>query len=296
MIRLQLNSRTSRIDVYKSLPTIQVKNKYAISIEHLTIPATSSGLILNQPLFTVERRLRSGVVYENILLGLNANIVLPDCVSTFTPQNVKNSSDLLYQMNLFFRQLFLRLGVSGNFQNNLEHFDVTPTFLTNVGPQLHADWYQLGVQNIGGPIKTSIEAIFRCDGRIGFKFSENSHRLFVIKFTTEGKRIFGFNYDFVALNENKEFTNYIDPQPTFESFPTFQIQRSQSLLFVKMRYLHMVSTDMSLLLIPPSRFLNTSNATQLIRIIRNNLQVIDFPLSNCPRYRTSFFSIIEYVR
>ena len=77
---------------------------------------------------------------------------------------------------IFFRQLFLRLGVSGNFQNNLENFDVTPTFLANVGPQLHADWYQLGVQNIGGPIKTSIEAIFRCDGRIGFKFSENSHK------------------------------------------------------------------------------------------------------------------------
>ena len=51
-----MNSRDSKIDVYKSLPSAELNKRYAIRVEQLTIPAMSDGLILNQELFSVERR------------------------------------------------------------------------------------------------------------------------------------------------------------------------------------------------------------------------------------------------
>ena len=55
--RIQLNSKTYQIDVFKNMPTTEANKRYALKIERLTVPPMSGGLILNQPLFSVERRL-----------------------------------------------------------------------------------------------------------------------------------------------------------------------------------------------------------------------------------------------
>ena len=76
--RLQLNSRDAMIDVYKSLPTLEVKKRYALSIESLTVPPMNDGLILNQALFSVERRLRPGELHTLALGGNNPLKWLPN--------------------------------------------------------------------------------------------------------------------------------------------------------------------------------------------------------------------------
>ena len=55
-----------------------------------------------------------------------------------------------------------------------------------------------------------MEAIYRSDGKIGFKFTSAGQRLFVLRLTDEGKRIFGWNHRYVALDANKQFTPYLD--------------------------------------------------------------------------------------
>ena len=64
-VRLQLNSRDSNIDVYKTLPSIELNKRYVVRVEQLTIPAMSDGLILNQELFTIERRCIQGIEHTD---------------------------------------------------------------------------------------------------------------------------------------------------------------------------------------------------------------------------------------
>ena len=61
--RIQLNSKTYKVDVYKSMPSLEDNKRYALKVERLTVPAMSGGLILNQPLFTVERRITVNAEY-----------------------------------------------------------------------------------------------------------------------------------------------------------------------------------------------------------------------------------------
>ena len=111
--RVQLNSKTYKVDVFKSMPSLDINKRYIVKIERLTVPAQSGGLILNQPLFTVERRLTENTQYSNIanVLGVdvtnyNANVALPVNM-TFTPQDVRTAPQLLSQMNNFFRRNLL---------------------------------------------------------------------------------------------------------------------------------------------------------------------------------------------
>ena len=108
---MQLNSKTDKIDIFKQLPSLNVKNRYSLRIESLTIPQMSSGLILNQPLFTIERRLRQNSVWSNVIqFAGDINVVPHDNTSlptddwTFTPHHVKTVSQLVFQMNHFFRK------------------------------------------------------------------------------------------------------------------------------------------------------------------------------------------------
>ena len=96
------------------MPSTDDKKRYALKVERLTVPAMSDGLILNQPLFTVERRLVQDEIWSTVPTNVNAphiphvSIALPAGDWTFTPQNVKTISQLLHQMNKFFRKKLLQ--------------------------------------------------------------------------------------------------------------------------------------------------------------------------------------------
>ena len=111
--RLQLNSRDSRIDVYKSLPSAELNKRYAIRVEQLTIPAMSDGLILNTELFSVEWRCIAGVHHS--VDGVPEIVTELPVPYQFIPQNVKTVSQLVYQMNSFFRQLLVKLVTTEEF-------------------------------------------------------------------------------------------------------------------------------------------------------------------------------------
>jgi len=213
--RLQLNSRDSRIDVYKSLPSAELNKRYAIRVEQLTIPAMSDGLILNTELFSVEWRCLPGSDHS---VGDVPHIITELPVpSVFIPQNVKTVSQLVYQMNSFFRQLLVKLVTTEEFFGDPEsdsedsaeddpHFN-TPT---DFNKQPNSDWYTVQESVIGQRIRSSIEAIYRSDGRIGFKFTPNGQLLFVLRLTDEGQRIFGWKHRYIAIDANNRFTKYVN--------------------------------------------------------------------------------------
>ena len=197
------------------MPSLEENKRYALKVERLTVPAMSGGLILNQPLFTVERRLTVNAEHEDVLLD-DPNVVSDDVElhveSTFTPTNVRTTSELVYQMNSFFRKLLLSLVTSQyDFGQAQLGEDVYPIPAIYEPEDLqYDDWYQLRDTVLGDPIQTSLEAVFRCDGRIGIKFSAEAIPMFALKLTTEGKRIFGWFDDFVVVDVDNMFRqNYL---------------------------------------------------------------------------------------
>ena len=207
--RLQLNARSSRINVYKTLPSAELNKRYIIRVEQLTIPAMSSGLILNQELFTIERRCVAGVnhtVDGEIQPVAELPTLSGHLSKEFIPENVKTVSQLVYQMNAYFRRKFLKLVTTEHadeFADGPHHYDVTesPEFTNQAYP---ADWYSVQKTANGKKARSAIEAIYRSDGKVGFKFSPSGMRLFVV--TDEGKRIFGWKHRYIAVDANELFT------------------------------------------------------------------------------------------
>jgi len=202
--RIQLNSRDSNIDVYKTLPSAELNKRYVIRVEQLTIPAMSDGLIFNQELFTVERRCVLTTIHTvGYVVQPTVQLQVP---ATFIPQNVKTVSQLAYQMNAFFRQLFLRLLTAAQaFADGADYFDITEEFAR----QEDEDWYRLPAAIYEGA-GAAIEGIYRSDGKIGFKFSVSGQKLFVLRMTDEGKRIFGWQHRYIAIDANGRFTPYVN--------------------------------------------------------------------------------------
>ena len=90
--RIQLNSRDSNIDVYKKFPSTELNKRYVISVEQLTIPAMSSGLILNTELFSMERRCVANVQHT-VANDIQPTAELPISPAEnmeFIPENVTN--------------------------------------------------------------------------------------------------------------------------------------------------------------------------------------------------------------
>ena len=203
MKRVQVNSRTSDTNVSLTYPTLDPNKLYTLTVEKLTVPAFDS-LILNNTLFTVERRLRNGVS----LTGAHHALPLPEEFTTFTPQNVRTVSQLVYQMNIFFREMCMRLATVVIPYNNAQHQFAIPVAFTR---QI-VDWFT-GLNN-ADPIETALQAVFRPDGKLGFRFSVDGLKLFVLKLTDEGKRIFGRTQRYLALDsqglfeENYEILNH----------------------------------------------------------------------------------------
>jgi len=198
MKRVQVNSRTSTTNVFLTYPTLDANKQYSLTIEKLMVPALDS-LLLNKQLFTVERRLLLGVN----LFGGPEQLPLPEEFTTFTPQNVRTVSQLLFQMNRFFREMCRRLATVAIPYNVLQHQYVVPATFN----QQNVDWFSGLVA--AEPIETALQAVFRPDGKIGFRFSVDGLRLFVIKLSDEGQRIFARTQRYIALDQNGQFNiNY----------------------------------------------------------------------------------------
>ena len=200
MKRVQINSRESDTNILLTYPTLDANKTYTLTVEKLTVPAHDS-LLLNETLFSVERRLLTG---QNLYGGPE---LLPLDLehTTFTPQNIRTVSDLLYQMNIFFQEMCKRLAtVVIPHQNALHQFAVPLAFNRQL-----ADWYSGLVNPAPGfinPIDTAIQAIFRPDGKIGFRFSVDGVKLFVIRLTDQGQRVFSRTQRYIAVDHNGTFT------------------------------------------------------------------------------------------
>ena len=107
-------------------------------------------------------------------------------------------------MNAFFRRAVLRQITDGNFDGGGAHFNTPAEY-----DELHPDWYDIAIDQDAEAVamKNSLEAIYRSDGRIGIKFTPASISQFVIKLTPEGKRILGWDLDYIAVDENSSFSS-----------------------------------------------------------------------------------------
>ena len=208
-IRIQLNSKTDEINVFKNMPSTDDKKRYALKVEQLTVPAMSDGLILNQPLFSVERRLVQDEIWSTVPTNVNAqhiphvSIGLPAGDWTFTPQNVKTISQLLHQMNHFFRKKVLQAVTSATVWID----DATVNNHPIVLDQNQAnDWF--GILNTAEGLEggqTALQAIYRSDGKIAIKFSPAAQQMFVLRMTDEGKRILGWSQRHIAIDDDNDF-------------------------------------------------------------------------------------------
>ena len=106
MKRVQINSTTSRVNIYKSYPTIDVAKTYILKIEQFTVPANTNARI-KLKLFDIERR----GDYGEILLALdgttNPQFRLP--VDGFTPDHCRTVQDLIFQINVYVREILCKI-------------------------------------------------------------------------------------------------------------------------------------------------------------------------------------------
>lgn len=220
MKRVQVNSRTSSTNVLLTYPTLDPNKNYTLTVEKLTVPALDS-IIFNKKLFTVERRLvAAAVIGPNSVLPL-----LPVGFTSFTPQSVRTVSQLVYQANTMLREMCQRLAtvVIPN-DPALHQFVNPPAFAQQVG----VDWFS-GLQNpVGGPdnvkaIKTALQVVFRPDGKLGFRFSVDGLKLFVIRLTDEGQRVFGRTQRYIALDNQGEFNVDYEVPAVIPNLPTVSV-------------------------------------------------------------------------
>ena len=225
--RIQLNSKTYRVDVYKNTPSSQLKQRYALKVERFTLPPMSQGLILNQPLFSVERRLLVDQLHHSVVAGFEED---SDALDTglpiemeFTPHQVHNCAELIYQMNQFFETTILKAIVSpqGFTESNQEYGPLADEFKNEDENKYDGDWYEM--RNVereddekGGDIQSpsdALKAVYRSDGKIGIKFNSLGKSMFVLKLTAEGQRILGWDREFVVVDPTLTFsTNYLTEQ------------------------------------------------------------------------------------
>ena len=199
MKRIKINSRTANAHVSLSYPSCDANKTYILTVEKLVAPAMDS-LLLNKPLFSVERRLAHDTDEDDETINL---LPIHEQFTTFTPQNARNVSHLLYQMNNFLREVCWRCVSTGfDFDEDNHPTEVPDRFATQ-----NRDWNNL---NNREEISYGVMAILRPDGRLGFAFSQAGVQLFVIRLTDHGKTIFNRSHHYIAVGDNGGFDNEYD--------------------------------------------------------------------------------------
>ena len=186
MRRIQIHGGENDISVYLKFPNADPNKKYKLGVEKFIIPAIHS-LTLDKALFTVERRLRIGVGHT----AIRYTLPVKEQYYTFTPKHIHTTCDFLDQLNTFIRELLYRLKSADIGYNALIH-------ASDVGAALDhedTDW-NLFDENQKKAMDAQIAFYIRTDGKLGLRLSINASRVFVFKFTEEGKRIFEFDNDY----------------------------------------------------------------------------------------------------
>ena len=205
--RFQLNSKDAEIDIYKRLPSAEPNKKYLLTLEQVTIPELRQSIVLNKELFTLERRIAQAQAHA-------ANRAIPE-IGSFTPQNCKTELQFVDQVNQYLRHSLLRSISEGAavYPHNvvLHQYAVPVDFVLQPGE----DWfYDVPDSPEGNRVMNCLQCIIRPDGKVGFRFSVDALKLFVIHFTEEGKRVFGFTRDYLAMNVDSRFILDANGQPT----------------------------------------------------------------------------------
>ena len=214
--RIEINSKTASVDIYKQLPSADPNTKYALTVENVTVPPMTHGMVLNSPLFTIERRLKNDAT-----LDTEQESVALDYEMTFTPRDVQTVGQLAFQMNEFLQIGFiknLQLGLN-NYDTDdhpeLPRFDLLDAELQHIAdhllPELAGDWYDILI-NQSFTNKNLIQVVLTPSGHIGFKFSKFAQVFFVINLTDEGKRIFGWDHSHIAVDNGVAKLPYIEIQ------------------------------------------------------------------------------------
>jgi len=197
MKRVKISSRTTTTRVQLNYPTVDANKRYRLTVEKLDVPAMDS-LIVNKTLFTVERRLVAGVVYDGVDFGL------PVLQDTFTAINVKTVSQLLFQLNSFFTDLCRRTVTHPTQLPYNAALHQYPVLGTPFVRQANRDWYSGNLAN-AETIQTGLQATLRSNGRIGIRFSDEGAKFFVIKLTDAGMHLFGHKRRYIAVNAAGQF-------------------------------------------------------------------------------------------
>ena len=203
--RIQLDSFTSDIRVYKNMPSTKPNNQYRVAVESLVVPRVCDNLSFDgQDLFTVYRRIERGTPdeekldeyeYSNSPLTADVNVN-----ATFVPVNCESVGQVLWQCNTFFEELMLKLISKGMTNRDWNAYNITGISISDdFTPQPNADWHTtVRESNEGHRAQHSIQVRFREDGRIGFRFTEDAMQLFVIRLTDLGQRVFSWPNRFIA--------------------------------------------------------------------------------------------------
>ena len=202
MQRFQFNSRKAQIDIYKKMPSIEPNKKYKLAIEQVVFPQTGNPMLHGKELFRVERRRLETLLHTPAL----PNEII------FIPENVSTVLELVAQINHFLRSKLLQstsLGVNA-YDNTAGRYQYgLPVDFARVND----DWYTRN-DAPSNRLKYAITCVFRGDGSVGFEFSVDGLKLFVIKFTELGKELFGYENDYLALGVNLAgvgvFEDYVD--------------------------------------------------------------------------------------
>ena len=278
MKRVQINSKSSTVNVSLKFPQADASKEYQIYIEKLIIPNMPS-LNLNQALFTIERRLAAGVNYT---FSNAMNIQLPENERTFAPIHCRNVVEFISQLSDFIRRFQQKAATIDILQGANAHFftQVIPAVFTQ---DIGDDWVDIDI--------SELKVLYRSDGRVGIQFSMNALPLFVFHLTDAGKRIFGFTQDFVALDDLGSFTSsYLDlgqvaiglPALT-EGYTVF----SNHAIFNQLEYRHDISVLTSL---PFQNIIDINNDKSSIRRI---LASYKFPNTNISIRQTNLDRDIE---
>lgn len=220
--RIQLNSNSSRVDVFKKFPSAELDKNYVLKVENMNVPAIDVGLLPNEPLFTLERRLERNSIWNSP--DNSADRVIPS--GTFTPDNVRSASQLVFQINSFLDEVILKMltyfeaALVGPNQN-ADLTEIPDAFDINRNIPTQQDWYDILLSNRitleNGEHEFGVHKCVRCfirsDGRIGFTFTQDGWIFFVLHLTDRAKHMFGFEHDFVAVDQNGYFSEYLVENP-----------------------------------------------------------------------------------
>ena len=225
MKRIKITSRTPKTRVYFKLPQADPNKKYKLWVEKLTVPSIGSSS-LEGALFEVERRL------------VPANHVTPTATptyklrlpsqypTTFTCKNCRTPLDLLTQINTFLSELLLR--VSTFVPSLAAHRGLQTVAGVNYSAasfQVPAGTTWNSVTDAGGlrdTISLALSATLSSRGKFGFRFSQEAVGLFVIRLTTEGRRVLGFPSDKEVICGDLDHFRYTRTVPVVQG-PNYQI-------------------------------------------------------------------------